>query len=291
MKYFQNEPMGDARAQHVPTNRLPCPRSFWKYSKFQKIEKIAIGSLTILLAAATSVHAQRFADVPTINNGGVITSVVEVMNTFEPDRPSRIQQDSISHVMGTDVRSTSLRTDRPSRIQQDSISHVMGTCSDEDNDLTKPKGKMPMSILNNTDTCSVSFPIYVSELDQNFMYQQGYDTMRNWYIPHCYQIADPQETAGALEGSVQIGADMDSLDSLINYRNFVIHCLTLRNDDEWFCSFVADLIGTYTDSNDLFRPDFRAQRAINLYLMDNPRCAPSESSDSFEYVLLSQQEY
>jgi hypothetical protein len=65
------------------------------------MKNIAIAFLTILLWAAPSVHAQQIADVPTKNSCVILTPVVETMNTFVPDRPSRVQQDSISHVMGT----------------------------------------------------------------------------------------------------------------------------------------------------------------------------------------------
>ena len=91
------------------------------------MKNIAIAFLTIVLWAAPSVHAQRIADVPTKNDCGILTPSVETMNTFVPDRPSRIQHDSISYVMGTDVRSTSLRTDRPTDVPEDFGSWTRGT--------------------------------------------------------------------------------------------------------------------------------------------------------------------
>src|ERR1035437_6545484 len=143
----------------------------------------------------------------------------------------------------------------------------------------KPKDVTPLSIADNSDTCSVGFPVFVSELITNGQYRQGYDTMRYWYIPHCYPIANPGQTAGALAGAGQIGSVLTTYDSVLSDRNFVIHCLTLRKDDAWFCAFVADLTGDFVDSNNIYSPDYRAQRTISQYLMNNPRCASGRTGD------------
>jgi hypothetical protein len=163
------------------------------------------------------------------------------------------------------------------------------SCSDDD-DLTKQKGVKSMAIATDTDTCSTGFPDYVAENNSNFQYRQDYDTMRYWYIPHCYPIALAPETAGALGGSANPTV-LTTIDSVLNYRNFIIHCLTLRNDDEWFCAFVGDLAGTYRDSNNIYNGDYRAGRAIFQYLADNPRCAYVQAGDQFEYNQLTQTEY
>jgi hypothetical protein len=232
------------------------------------MKNIAIGCLTALLCIALSGHAQQIAEVPTKNNGAMLSTVEVARDTFTPEQPTGVPQHTISCASGTQSSNSGL------------------SCSDNNDDLTKPKVVKPMSVLSDTDTCSVTFPTYVSELDQDFMFRQGYDTMRYWYIPHCYPIANPQATAGALEGSVQIGQDITTVDSMLNYRSFVLHCLSLRKDDAWFCAFVADLAGTYTDSNSVYNPDYRAQRAIALYLMNNPRCSAGYSGDSTVYYQL-----
>ncbi len=158
------------------------------------------------------------------------------------------------------------------------------TCGGGGDITAKPEvGMKPLRIQDDTDTCSVKFPTFVSGLTSDGQDREGYDTMRYWYIPHCYSIANAGATSGALDGSAQIGVVMTNVDSLLNFRNFVLHCLTLRKDDAWFCAFVADLIGTYTDSNNIYEPNYRADRAILQYLMDNPRCASGYSGDSTEY--------
>ncbi len=161
------------------------------------------------------------------------------------------------------------------------------TCSDEDDKAVhKPQSIKTMSLASGIDTCTTGFPDYVAELNSNFEWQIAYDTMRYWYIPHCYPIAEAQNTAGALDGSARIGVVMTTVDSLLNFRSFVIHCLTLRNDNEWFCSFVGALGGTYTDSNNIYNPDYRAARTIAKYLIDNPRCAYVANGDEFDYQQL-----
>ncbi len=131
---------------------------------------------------------------------------------------------------------------------------------------------------DDTDTCSVTFPIFVAELNSDGQDREGYDTMRYWYIPHCYMIANPQATAGALNGTATPSV-LTTIDSVLDYRNFIIHCLTLRNDNDWFCSFVANLVGTFRDSN-IYNGNYRDARGIIQYLMNNPRCDSSYSQDS-----------
>ncbi len=156
------------------------------------------------------------------------------------------------------------------------------SCSGGGGIAGKQIGAKPLSIATDTDTCSTGFPDYVAEMNSNFMYRQAYDTMRYWYIPHCYPMALAPETAGALDGSAQLGVVLTDYDSVLNFRDFAIHCLTLRNDDEWFCAFVGAVAGTYVDSNNIYHPDYRAERTIAKYLTDNPRCAYAATGDAFE---------
>src|ERR1035437_7327996 len=144
-------------------------------------------------------------------------------------------------------------------------------------------GAKPMSVLADTDTCSVTFPNWVAENNSIGQYKVDYDTMRYWYIPHCYTIAEASQTAGALSGSALLGVALPNLDSVLNFRDFVIHCLILRHDDEWFCAFLGDLAGTFVDSNNIYVPDYRAERAIAQYINNNPRCAYGATGNSFEY--------
>jgi hypothetical protein len=165
---------------------------------------------------------------------------------------------------------------------QELFSTSTWTCGSGGDITSKPKGEKPMGIQDDTDTCSVGFPLFVSGLISDFQYREGYDTMRYWYIPHCYPIAIAGETAGALSGTANPTV-LTTMDSLLDYRSFIIHCLTLRNDDDWFCSFVANLVGTFRDSNNIKTGDYRDSRAVLQYLMDNPRCASGYSGDSTEY--------
>ena len=156
------------------------------------------------------------------------------------------------------------------------------TCGSDGDIAAKPKGEQMKTMSDDTDTCSVNFPIFVAELNSDGEARQGYDTMRYWYIPHCYPIANAGATAGALSGTANPTV-LTTIDSVLDYRNFIIHCLTLRNDDEWFCAFVANLVGTYRDDSSIYSGDYRDSRAILQYLMNNPRCAASYSGDSTEY--------
>ncbi len=61
-------------------------------------------------------------------------------------------------------------------------------------------------------------------------------------------IANPQAIAHASNGTATPSV-LTPIDSVLDYRNFMIHCLTLRNDNDWFCSFVANLVGALRDSN------------------------------------------
>jgi hypothetical protein len=173
-----------------------------------------------------------------------------------------------------------------------SLSYASGLgCSD---DITmKQKGVKPLSIATDTDTCSVAFPDYIAQNNTNFQYSKDYDTMRYWYIPHCYPIAEASQTAGALSGSAQIGVVLTNFDSVLNCRAFMIHCLTLRNDDEWFCAFLAAVAGTFVDSNDIYKPNYREERAIAQYLVNNPRCSDDATGNSFEYqeLLMTQENF
>ncbi len=253
--------------------------------------------LAIVLTVITCAHAQQIANVLAKNDGGMLQPLTEA--TFIPDRPINVPQDFISYAMGTDVRSTSLRPDRTTDVPQDFSSCAWGTqssnsgisCSDNNDDLTKPKGNVKaMSIVADTDTCRTGFPDYVAEMESNFEYCQAYDTMRYWYIPKCYSIALASATAGAL-GSSAGCTSLASVDSNLSYRGFLIHCLTLRNDAEWFCAFVADLVGTYSDTNHLSIPDYRAQRGIIQYLINNPRCADDEGGNEQGYQQLLYTQY
>jgi hypothetical protein len=182
-----------------------------------------------------------------------------------------------------DVPSNTFNPDRPTHVPQDFSSYAWGNL--------KPKGNVKaMSIVADTDTCRTGFPDYVAEMESNFEYCQAYDTMRYWYIPKCYSIALASATAGAL-GSSAGCTSLASVDSNLSYRGFLIHCLTLRNDAEWFCAFVADLVGTYSDTNHLSIPDYRAQRGIIQYLINNPRCADDEGGNEQGYQQLLYTQY
>ena len=62
--------------------------------------------------------------------------------------------------------------------------------------------------------------------------------------------------------------------------NFVLYGLGLRNDDGWFCLGVPLLQVKFVQLN---HPDYRACRAIDRFLMDNPRCKWNYVADSTDY--------
>ncbi len=131
-----------------------------------------------------------------------------------------------------------------------------------------------------TDSCANAFgAVYLWE--QNYEnYAPAYDTMQ-WYIRHCYQNADAGHTWGAYNQSwdtvVWTQAGRDSI------FNFVLYALGLRSDDEWFCYGVPLLVVKYSNSNGE-TPDFRAERAIDQFLMNNPRCVFNYRNDSIDYA-------
>src|SRR5579863_4131425 len=85
-----------------------------------EMKKITI--LLPLMTRSDSSFAQRQPLTTTLakNDRGNLPAVVEATGTFQPVRPSGIQQNSSWRERGTDVRSTSLRAVRPSGIQQNS---------------------------------------------------------------------------------------------------------------------------------------------------------------------------
>ncbi len=105
-----------------------------------------------------------------------------------------------------------------------------------------------------------------------------------WYITHCYKNANPGDAWGGLDQSfdsvVQTAAGRQ------NAFNFVLYGLGLRSDDPWFC-YGVPLLGIEFNSGPFGQtPDYRADRAIDLYLMNNPRCANDYSGDSLDYAIL-----
>ena len=150
------------------------------------------------------------------------------------------------------------------------------TCGD--NDVTKGKGKMPLSLLSiDTDSCANAFGNVFLWEQNGYNVDSSFITME-WYIRHCYPNANAAQTWGALN---------DAWGDTLNYPgmrdsifNFVLYGLGLRSDDEWFC-FGVPLLGVkfIGQTNE---PDQRADRAIFLFLMNNPRCADWRRSDSIQ---------
>jgi len=145
---------------------------------------------------------------------------------------------------------------------------------------------VPFPLLSNdSDSCANTFDaVYLWEQNQE-NYGSCYDTMQ-WYIRHCYQNANAGETWGAYN---------DSWSAVLNFPgerdsifNFVLYGLGLRSDDVWFCLGVPLLMVKYVDSRENI--NYPACRAIDRFLMDNPRCAWNYDSDSTDYSnLLSDQ--
>ena len=107
----------------------------------------------------------------------------------------------------------------------------------------------------------------------------AYDTMK-WYITHCYQIANAGETWGNFGDSFDsVGQSPAGRDSIFN---FVLYGLGLRSDDEWFCDGVPLLGVKYDGSGSDI--NYRDNRAILNFLMDNPRCAFNYRNDSIGYA-------
>lgn len=133
----------------------------------------------------------------------------------------------------------------------------------------------------NTDSCANAFnSVYLWE--QNLEnYGPAFDTMQ-WYIRHCYPNANADQTWSAYNGSW--GDTLNYLGMRDSIFNFILYGLGLRNDDVWFCAGVPLLQVKYVGANGT--PNFAACRAIDLFLMNNPRCAWNYISDSTDYANL-----
>jgi hypothetical protein len=64
------------------------------------MKNIAFVFLTVLLCTAPALRAQQIADVRTMNNGRVVTSVIVGRDTFSPDQPTGVPQNAISRARG-----------------------------------------------------------------------------------------------------------------------------------------------------------------------------------------------
>jgi hypothetical protein len=161
------------------------------------------------------------------------------------------------------------------------------TCS-SDLDMVKKSNRIkPLSTLD-ADSCGDAFSAAYN-WDQNTTNPGGaYDTMK-WYITHCYQIANAGETWGTF------GDSFDSVGQTAPGRqaafNFILYALGLRSDDDWFCEGVPFLAIGYDSGPFGQTPNYRADRALYLYLMDNPRCAGNYINDSSEYGVLLATQY
>jgi hypothetical protein len=158
------------------------------------------------------------------------------------------------------------------------------TCSSDD-ELTKKGFEKPLSNpkLLTFDSCQNAFNA-AAYWNQNTTNPGGaYDTMK-WYITHCYQTANADDTWGTF------GDSFDSVGQTAPGReaafNFILYGLGLRSDDEWFCQGVPLLAIGYDSGPFGQTPDYRADRAIYKYLMNNPRCAYNYTNDSGEYGIL-----
>jgi hypothetical protein len=196
-----------------------------------------------------------------------LAGFVPASGAFIPDRPTFVQQNTVWRGNG-DSASVPAVT-----IQ--SFPWYL-TCGNVD--LTKGKGTQPQSILSNTDSCGNAFGA-VFLWEQNYEnYDSAYDTMQ-WYIRHCYPNANAGQTWGAYNDSwsavLNIPGGRDSI------FNFVLYGLGLRSDDEWFCFGVPLLQVKYVEPNGV--TNYRACRAIDRFLMDNPRCAWNYDADSTDY--------
>jgi hypothetical protein len=101
----------------------------------------------------------------------------------------------------------------------------------------------------------------------NLSMDLAFDTML-YYVPHCYQNANPNQTFAAFD------MPLDTIkvpQALLNFRHFLIDALKLRSDDGWFCMDVQTLVGTYFNPVSL-KIDSRSYLSILKFLIDNPRC-------------------
>ncbi|HEY3875903.1 MAG TPA: T9SS type A sorting domain-containing protein [Candidatus Kapabacteria bacterium] len=170
-----------------------------------------------------------------------------------------------------------------SAVSQQSIPGWL-TCGD--NEITKKDDKKSESIQTNQDSCSLALDFAGYAEVNGILFDSAYDTMQ-WYIKHCYKTANASSTWGAYQNSwsavLYYPGGRDSI------FNFVLFALGLRNDDEWFCLGVPLLQVKFVTSNGAM--DFRACRAIDRFLMDNPRCGWNYDADSTDYSNLLRAQY
>jgi hypothetical protein len=239
------------------------------------MKNIAIAFLTIVLCAAPSVHAQRIADVPTKNSCGILTPVVDTMNTFVPDRPSRVQQDSISYVMGTDVRSTSLRTDRPTDVPEDFGSWTRGT-------------KQEKTLSSDTLSCGQLYEagLILASPDGEF-YAAG-DTLK-YYVEHCYSYAGFNPGVFGLidddfSSSGPNGNYPSDGDTLPNLLQWFFNVLYLDTDTQYYCSDASAALGClqamYAHDSSIHANPMNGAAgwaAVEKYVIESGKCQPYQT--------------
>src|ERR1035441_5174647 len=99
-------------------------------------------------------------------------------------------------------------------------------------------------------------------------YGACYDTMK-WYISHCYKNASGDTWGGfgqSIDSVIRTPAGRDDI------FNFVLHALTLRSDDGWFCSAVPYLAIKFNGGSRGQAEDYPSTRAIFQFLIQNKRC-------------------
>lgn len=144
------------------------------------------------------------------------------------------------------------------------------------------KHEQPLSIKPlDLDSCHIALNYAIFQ-GRNFGNMRlAYDTMQ-WYIRHCYKTADPSYAWGGYKGTwdqvVNTPAGRDSI------FDFILYGLGLRSDDGWFCLGVPLLQVGLGQPNGI--PDYRASRALDRFLMDNPRCRWNYDADSTDYSML-----
>jgi hypothetical protein len=239
LMFYQTEPMDGGHAVHRSGN----------YHKFGVMKNVAIGFLTALLCAAPSGHAQQIADVPTKNNGAMLSTVEVARDTFTPEQPTGVPQHTISCASGTSVAPTGY------------------VCSSGLGIIKQKKGPVTQSLLqvdssSDSSACGALFSTgYL--LESNNVEPDAYDTLR-LFMEQCPLYPTSVEGFGLVNAAVS-GWSAGGTGRWQDYLTWLKSILYLNTDTSWYCEDVSAMITALQN-------DQAAKMAAIGYVIQSGKC-------------------
>ncbi|HET6402060.1 MAG TPA: T9SS type A sorting domain-containing protein, partial [Candidatus Kapabacteria bacterium] len=160
------------------------------------------------------------------------------------------------------------------------------TCGGDGEIAGHKGGAHALGELENKSPCDSMYLIgYQGENDGN--YTESYDTLK-YFMEHCDTDHWALYGFGDMETDVQEYGLGPRPQCWIEFKNWLISVLPLRQDPAWFCADVQALVGSLgTDpEGDTAWADINAgtnaQLAVIRWLLQNPLCATSGDSEAYD---------